>query len=97
MRKFRLVSDTQKYQKLLDGSAKTPLPPDFAANFKQLMSNADLTQTPSDAFILTGMKTPKYGGGPSPYGFVISAGKVVGRIKLTDDGRLSGADWLTAN
>jgi hypothetical protein len=72
---LKIKKDTDKYQKLL----KSP----EGKNLGGIMDEKQLRGLPGDAYILTGDKTKDFGGGPSPYGFVMSAGgKLLGRVKL---------------
>jgi hypothetical protein len=57
------------------------------------MDDKTLEMQSNDAHILTGDKSAKFGGGPSPYGFVISGSKVVGYVNLQAR-KLMDADWL---
>jgi hypothetical protein len=72
---MKIKSDTAKYQKLLGDKRLQSL---------GLLKKTDLSTFDDDAYILTGDKTKDFGGGPSPYGFVILKDKVVGRVKLAD-------------
>ena len=71
--KLLLIRDTMRYQRLL----KSP-----AAEHAGLLSQDQARKLPNIAYILTGDKTPEYGGGPSPYGFLMREEKIVGRVKL---------------
>jgi len=73
MRQINVVIDTPEYQKLL----KTSGP-----NRYREVSDKELKLLPDDAHIVTGEKTKAFGGGPSPDGFVISGGKLSGRLRL---------------
>ena len=84
MRKFRIERNSQKYQAILAVHQTTGAPMDDAA----------LGKTPNDATILTGNKTINLGGGPSPYGFVMSGGRVIGYVNLERRG-LMNKDVLT--
>ena len=48
------------------------------------MDDKQLATLPPDAYILTGDKTEGYGGGPSPYGFVMRGKQVLGIVSLKD-------------
>lgn len=48
----------------------------------QWYGRADSAKLPQDGYFLTGNKTPGFGGGSSPYGFVMQNGNVLGRVKL---------------
>ncbi len=73
MQEIRVVTDTAQYQKQL----KTSDP----IRYREV-SDQELKSLPADAYILTGEKTKDFGGGPSPDGFVISGGKLIGRLRL---------------
>ncbi len=73
MRQVNVVTNTIEYQKLLVSSGP---------NRHREISDQELKALPNDAYILTGEKTKSFGGGPSPDGFVISGGKMSGRIRL---------------
>lgn len=72
---MKVIQDTGRYQTLLRENEAVALP--------LLMSN-EIHGFDSGAHVLTGDKTPDYGGGPSPFGFVILDGKVVARIAIAE-------------
>jgi len=72
---MKIVKDTAKYQKLLLDK-KTQSSP--------LLKRTDLDGLSEHVYVLTGDKTPDFGGGPSPFGFVMDKSKVVGRVRLED-------------
>ena len=70
---LRIVKDTSRYQRLLD----TP-----GAQGAGLQSETEARRQPAGTYVLTGEKTARFGGGPSPYGFLIHNERIVGRVKI---------------
>ena len=68
-----IVKNTPLYQQYLKS------PEGQNANW---YGQADMNKLPSNAYILTGDKTPDFGGGQSPFGFVVQGGNILGRVKL---------------
>jgi hypothetical protein len=70
---FAIKFDTKAYQKILVKNKTSGA----------AMEDRDLKKlSPDEVSILTGDKTDDYGGGPSPYGFVMRSGKVIGYVNL---------------
>jgi hypothetical protein len=84
MRQINITNNTSVYQTLLKSSD--------ADRAGGPMNDQQLKALPKETYILTGDKTKEFGGGPSPYGFVMSgANKILGRVRLeghtSPDGR----------
>ena len=65
--------ESDKYQRLHDRHDTTGYPMDDEA----------LVNIPGEILILTGDKVRNYGGGPSPYGFVMQGSDVLGYVNLS--------------
>ena len=65
--------DDREYVKLLGSNGPN--------RYKEI-KDKELSTLPTGAFILTGMKTAKLGGGPSPDGFVMNGILMLGRIRI---------------
>ena len=84
VRRIRVITDKTEYQKQLSSSGP---------NRYREVPDQELKELPNDAYILTGEKTKAFGGGPSPDGFVISRGNLLGRLRI--EGRLIREGTLT--
>jgi hypothetical protein len=73
MRAFHIENNTVKYQKIFSSGHQTTGAP---------LTDAQLAVLAPGAHVLTGNRSKQFGGGPSPYGFVIVAGAVVGYVNL---------------
>lgn len=80
---MRVVENTPKYQKLLRTRE---------AESAGLHDIAQIRQLPVGTYVLTGEKTANYGGGHSPYGFLVHNERILGRIKI--DRAAVARGWL---
>ncbi|WP_321476495.1 hypothetical protein [uncultured Paludibaculum sp.] len=78
MRTIPVRQDDVEYVKLLKS--------DGINRYKEL-KDSDLKTAPAGAYILTGMKTNKFGGGMSPDGFLMNGRVLLGRLRI--EGRVS--------
>lgn len=67
--------DTREYRRLLKANENVTLP---------FYAASELAALPAGWHLLTGDKTEDFGGGPSPFGFVIREGAVVARSSLPE-------------
>jgi hypothetical protein len=73
VKQIPVVTDTPEYQRKLKSTHPNRYRP---------VSDSELKALGLGAHVLTGDKTKDFGGGPSPDGFVVQGGQVLGRIRL---------------
>ena len=64
---------TREYQRLLGTNGP---------NRHKTLTDLELKLAPATAEIITGDKTPKYGGGASPDGFLMNGSMMLGRLRI---------------
>ena len=73
--RMNIINDTREYRRLLKENESVSLP---------FYMPGELSSLPAKSYIVTGEKTDDFGGGQSPFGFVVLDGSVLARATLPE-------------